>query len=262
MKSKHMLTKKIAIIGMGNMGRAMAHGILKHKIVHSKNLILSNSSTDNRQAVKNSDIVIVAVKPQVAHIVCEQIKDVITKKHLAISVMAGISIGTIESIFGKPVPIIRSMPNVCASIGESMTGWIGNTAVSSCNIDDARAIFKSFGEEIMLKKEEQINIVTAVSGSGPAYMFYLAENMIDAAVEMGLPETIAKQMVKQTLSGSAKILHSSDETPAELRKKVTSKGGTTEAAFALLYRKNAARIIIDAIIAARQRADNLCKNYE
>lgn len=268
------MNKTITIIGTGNMGRAIAQGILKAQIVTPSRLALSSPHadrltefkdvqlcTDNKKAVEIAEIIILAVKPQIAQTVLEEIRETI-ERQLIISVMAGIKIQAIESILQKKLPIIRSMPNLAAAVGKSMTCWTANSQVSKKNMNEAKSIFQSFGKELMLQKEDDLTIATAVAGSGPAYIFYLAELMMQASLEMRLPESTAETIVTQTLLGASEIAEKSSESFAELRKKVTSKGGTTEAAFNVLYKKNTARIIIDAICAAQLRARELSENYD
>lgn len=266
--------KKIAIIGVGNMGQAFADGLLKKRVIKNNQLILCNPSLEklkkykqlnialasNKEGVKKADIVILAVKPQNVCSVLEDIKEVITKNHLIISIAAGIEIQTIKKIVGLNQTIIRVMPNLCAKIGESMSVWVKSNGVSKEQEDLLRIILHSVGEETKLQKEEHIDIATAISGSGPAYVFYLAELLDISAQELGLSKEIAQRLVKQTIIGSADILKISKNTPLELRQSVTSKGGTTEAAFKVFDHEGFKDILLKGTKAALRRAEELKKS--
>ena len=270
-----MLNKKITIIGAGNMGQAIAHGLLQKKAVKPKNLVLADSATqklnnfkklrvviekNNQKACTKSDIILLAVKPQALEEVLEGIKDSTTKDQLIISIAAGISIKKIKNILGTKQPVVRVMPNLCAQIGESMSGWVKSKEVSAKQVQDVKIILDSIGTEIEFKKEDKIDKVTAVAGSGPAYIFYLVEILEKSATKLGFKKNDAKVLAQNTLIGAAKFLVDSADSANSLRRKVTSKGGTTEAAFKKINNSQFEKIFVGAVKAAYERAKSFSKN--
>jgi pyrroline-5-carboxylate reductase len=212
---------------------------------------------DNNYVVKYSDIIIIAVKPKdfesvLKHEVCCGI----SPKKLIISIAAGITTKHIEDIVGKDVPVIRVMPNMAAIIGEAISSISAGTSAAKEHMKMARKIFSMIGEVIEIE-EELVDAVTAISGSGPAYFFYLTEMLIDAARELKLDKNIAEKLVTKTAIGSMKLLEALKEEPARLRRRVTSKGGTTEAALRVFEERGLKRIVEDAVIAAWRRSIEL-----
>ncbi len=252
-----MINKKIAIIGLGNMGCAIRDGILKKKLINKNYLFVSNKQLTNKIVAGQSDILIIAVKPQVMKSVLEEIKEVVSKNKLIFSIAAGVEIKIIEKILGKEKRIIRVMPNLCAKVNQSISCWVKNKNVSNKDTKIFKKIFQSIGTEIELKSENLLDQVTAISGSGPAYFFYLAELLTKSAMEIGLDKKLAYKLVSQTLVGSSEYLKKSKESPEALRKKVTSKGGTTEAAFSKISNSEFESIFLSAIESAYKRAIEL-----
>ena len=253
------MNKKIAIIGAGNMGQAIAQGILRKKITTQQELFLTNTKTkNNREAVQKADIIILAIKPQTARIVLEEIKSSITNQ-LIISIMAGIRIHTIQQTLGEKVAVIRVMPNLAAKVGQSMSVWVKSNEVTTHQESIAKAILTTIGTQLELQKEEQINIATAISGSGPAYFFYITELLSEIAKQYGFSEEIAQTLAQQTFVGSSQTLTQSDLTTKQLRLAVTSKGGTTQAAFEEFGKNNLDKIFQKGIQAAKKRAEELSK---
>lgn len=249
--------KKIAIIGLGNMGRTIRDGILKKKLINKNQLFVSNKQSANRLVANQAGILIIAVKPQVIKIVLEEIKDVMLKDKLIISIAAGVEIKSIKKILGKEHRIIRVMPNLCAKVNQSVSCWVKNKNVSDKDIKIFKKIFQSIGQETKLKNENLLDQVTAISGSGPAYVFYLAELLTKSAVKIGLDKKLAYKLVSQTLVGSSEYLKKSKESPKTLRQKVTSKGGTTEVAFNKIAESEFESIFLSAIKSAYKRAIEL-----
>ncbi len=249
--------KKIAIIGLGNMGQAIRDGILKNKLINKNQLLVSNKQLTNKLVVNQGDILIIAVKPQVIKIVLEEIKDVISKDKLIISIVAGVEIKSIEKFLCKKLKIIRVMPNLCAKVNQSVSCWIKNKNVNDKDIKIFKKIFQLIGTEIELKNENLLDQVTAISGSGPAYFFYLTELMEKAAIKIGLDKKLAYELVTQTLVGSSEYLKKSKESLKTLRQKVTSKGGTTEAAFNKIVDSEFESVFLSAIKSAYKRAIQL-----
>jgi len=271
-----MKKTKIAIIGTGNMGEALIAGILSSGIVSSPKYIIGSDIKEERRnyirkkykidvtennvfAVKNSNIVILSVKPQQIKEVLEEIKNSITQQHLIISIVAGLKIKNIQKMLNNnKLNIIRVMPNTPCLVNAGMSVLSLSKNVATEHLTIAKKIFSSLGEVLILP-EKHMDAVTAVSGSGPAYIFYLAELMIRAAEKLNLPKNVVPTLVKQTIFGAAALMKSSAEPPETLRMKVTSPGGTTEAAIKYMENNNLQNIIISAIECAADRAKELSK---
>lgn len=259
---------RIAIIGAGKMGSALIKSLKKEHTIkisdideakHKKHSGVIASSR-NIDSVKGSDVIILAVKPQSIISVLNEIKEIIKNKQLIISIAAGISIKTIEKILGK-VPVIRAMPNTPFMIGEGMTGLFSGRYADSRHRKIADKIFKKMGKAIWVKKENDINAVTALSGSGPAYVYYFIESMMKAGREVGLNEDIINTLVKQTFKGAIALLEETGLHPKDLRIQVTSPKGTTEKAIKVFEEKKIEKIIEKAILAAYERAIELSRLY-
>jgi len=244
--------KKICIIGLGNMGNAM-FGILS---MSDKFKVSGCEKTDPiNQYLEECDACIVAVKPQDFEVLCESISIDLSDK-LVISIMAGVSIGRIEKCL-KAKKIVRVMPNLPLRIQKSLSGWIANKNVTDNDKDFVRQVLSEFGAEVEVDKEEKINMITALSGSGPAYFFRLTEILAIAAKKYGFNEEEARKISENTFLGAAELLKSSKESATGLREKVTSKGGTTEAALRSMDSNSVEKIVLEGIEAARRRADEL-----
>ena len=213
---------------------------------------------DNREAVRKADIVIFAVKPRVLLSVLAEVKDSLKKDALLVSIAAGISIQRIEKAVGGKRGVVRVMPNLCAKIGESMSVWVANERAAKSYRSEVRKILGSIGVEHELSSERLIDGATAISGSGPAYVFYLAELLAANAEKLGLSKEVAQKLAVQTIVGSGLMLQEGT-VPSELRAGVTSKGGTTEAAFKAFVQGGFSRIFSKGIEAAVKRAKELDK---
>ena len=262
---------KVGIIGCGNMGSAIAKGILSKKILSFSNIYISDKDSSktkelhkkfgiriasSEDVVKKSDIIIIAVKPQDCKKLLKRISSEInTTKHI-ISVMAGITISRIECLLKKKVAITRAMPNMAALVGKSITCISYDKNVKNKII--TQKIFSSIGE-ILEIDEKKMDAVTAISGSGPAYFFYLAECLSDAAVNLGIRKEKALQLAVSTLVGSGALLDSFGLKPEALRKSVTSKRGTTEKAISVLKSNKIKDIMMKATKEAAKRAKELSK---
>lgn len=260
MEKEILESKRIAIIGYGNMGKAIARSLLNNKTIKSANLITSNSQADTPVAVRKSQVIILCIKPQIMSHVLEEIKNIELKNKLIISIAAGVSINTIEKFLGNSTKIIRVMPNLCTRVGESMSCWIKNKQVTTYDTRLIKSILISFGKEIEMKSEEDLNRVTAVSGSGPAYFFYFIEAFIEASSTLGLGKETSKQLVMQTFKGALYTILQSQTEVKKLREQVTSKGGTTESAINTLMEHKFKEIFYKAIHAAHIRSIEL-SNY-
>jgi pyrroline-5-carboxylate reductase len=264
-----MITQKLAIIGVGNMGKAIVSGLLAQKTIKPENLLLSDPHhvslevfeeqgiilcSTNEEAVDKADIILLAVKPQAFPLLLKELKNSLSKDQLIISIAAGIEIQSIKQAFSSTQPVVRVMPNLCATVGESMSVWVKSKEVTKEQEQVVKALLQAVGQEVLLDKEELIDAVTAISGSGPAYVFYLTELLEHSAQTLGIPEKAAKLLARQTIIGSAKVLGQSEKSAKELRLQVTSKGGTTEAAFEKFEESNLKKVFFNGIRAAHERA--------
>jgi len=267
-----MINKKIGIIGCGNMGEAILNR-LSNILEKSTSIMVSEQDSarrdyiqkkykiiveiDNNAVVKYSDVIILAVKPKdFGKILREEVCRGISKNKLLISIAAGVTTKYIENIVGKDIPVIRVMPNMPAVIGEAISSISRGTSAGDKETELAKEIFSAIGEVVEVD-ENLMDSVTAISGSGPAYFFYLMEALIEAARELGLDEETAKKLVLKTAVGSAKLVEALKEEPHILRKKVTSKGGTTEAALKVFDKRIVKSIIHDAVKAAHKRSKEI-----
>ncbi|CAI5710079.1 unnamed protein product [Hyaloperonospora brassicae] len=260
--------RRLAVIGGGNMAEAMITGVLSNGLIPSSKVVVSDPNpamrtkyaplhvethTRNSSAVNGADVILVAVKPQVANDVLRAVKASMDPGALLISVVAGLSIKQLQALLGQNSHIIRTMPNTPAMIGEGTTVWAQSAEVTSAQHELTKQILGSFGVEVFVDDENALDMATALSGSGPAYFFLVAEAMIDTGVHMGFSRPVATKLVQQTMLGSAMYMQAEDAHPVELRNNITSPGGTTAAG---LYRaeKNGFRAVIaDAIWAAYER---------
>ena len=215
-------------------------------------------AADNQTLAANVDVIVLAVKPQVLATVCREIADTVAGRHpLVISIAAGVDEAAIDRWLGGGQAIVRCMPNTPALVGAGATALHGNAKTSDQHRDWAEMIMRSVGISVWVEREELLDTVTALSGSGPAYFFLMMEAMADAAVKLGLDRDTALLLTQQTALGAARIAIESEETPAELRVRVTSPGGTTERAIATFRQSDFSTIVENAMRAARDRAVEL-----
>ena len=261
---------KIGFIGAGNMASSLVGGMISAG-VDANNLRAYDPSPpthpeqlgivfmpDNESLTMWADTLVLAVKPQVMQSVCQQIADVIDpQRHLLISVAAGITSDSIAKWLGQEVACIRVMPNTPALLGQGMSGLYANPLVSREKVLTTMEMLSSIGKVLEFEQETMIDAVTAVSGSGPAYFFLLMEAMIRAAAEQGLNEDDARSLVLQTAKGAAAMAHDSDVDISELRRRVTSPGGTTERAIQTMLDGDFIQLVIRAVDAAAKRSVEL-----
>ncbi|MBN2020901.1 MAG: pyrroline-5-carboxylate reductase [Sedimentisphaerales bacterium] len=264
----------IGFIGAGNMAEALIKGIINAGVCKPKYIFISDVRSDRLElitrqygvrAIVNSaalagqvDILVLSVKPQNMADVLLTIESTIRYSTLTISIAAGVRIAEIAAALGDK-PIIRVMPNTPALIGEGASALFANSRARPM-MEKAMRIFSAVGKTVIVDNEELIDAVTAVSGSGPAYFFALMEEMIKAGHEMGLPPEIVKILALQTAKGAALLALERDkfgESPSELRRKVTSPGGTTEAALKVFTARQFGQIINQALRAARDKSREL-----
>ena len=263
------LNSNITFIGGGNMAQALIGGLLARglpttrimvsdpveairQLLHEKEI---QAVDDNVKAIKNADVVVLAVKPQVLGTVLKPLHGLFEGK-LIVSIIAGAEIDTIAALTGTD-RVVRVMPNTPALVQTGAHGLYANENVTTKDRDLASQILAATGLTIWVNSEAQIDAVTAVSGSGPAYFFYLMESMIRAGKNMGLDEKVATALTLQTALGAAQMAITSSNTPAELRKNVTSPNGTTQAALEVFDRAQISQNIQTALAAAQKRSQEL-----
>lgn len=258
----------IGIIGGGNMGTAILAGIGRKFTVRvceqdAKRAVFLKRRfgvkvADLITVAAESRIVIFAVKPQNFDEVLGQLRGRVRHDQLIISIAAGITCRYIEQRLGSMVRVVRTMPNLPAQVGEAITGMCRGKFATAADIKTAQRIFDCIGRTVAVN-ERLMDAITAVSGSGPGYIFYFAECLEKAARSLGLNPAIARELVTQTLKGSARLLERSGEGADVLRGRVTSKGGTTQAALAVFEKNNTGKIVQQALAAAKKRAKELSK---
>lgn len=264
----------ISLIGSGVMGEALVGGILHNNLtcpehVRAADPLLDRGEalqrafgvqpyTDNAAAVKGADIVILSVKPQRLDKVLAGLRGKIEPDALVLSIVAGASIGMIASELDHPA-VVRSMPNTPAQIGEGITIWTTSEEITEAQKETARVLLSALGQEIYVEEESYLDMATALSGTGPAYVFLFMEAMIDAGVHLGFPRRIAEQLVVQTVRGSVDYYSHNSTHPASLRNQVTSPGGTSAAALYYLEKAGFRTAISRAVWAAFERSQELGK---
>ena len=242
--------KKICIIGLGNMGTAMMEALKK---TDEFEVFGFDRNENGQDLLAKAEVVILAIKPQDFE---EAAGGLNFSGKLVISIMAGISIAKIKEKI-KCEKVIRVMPNLPLKVGQSLSGWFCDAAIGQNEKEVVKNILKSFGEEIEVDEENKINAITALSGSGPAYFFYLCELMQKAAEKYGFSREEAEKIALNTFFGSAKLLENEKISAEEMRWKITSKGGTTHAAISYLEGNDFEKIFIEAIEKAFIRAKEL-----
>ncbi|GAB2615143.1 pyrroline-5-carboxylate reductase [Novilysobacter erysipheiresistens] len=263
----------VAFIGGGNMARSLIGGMIARgadparvRVAEPVAALREALKTDfdvpcfatAAEAVEGASVWLLAVKPQVMRTVCGELTPVAqTNRPVAISVAAGITSSQLSNWLGGDVAVVRAMPNTPALLGAGITGLFANERTDATQREQAATLLDAVGPTVWISDEAQMDAVTAVSGSGPAYVFLLAEAMQDAGVKQGLPSDTARQLASQTLLGAAKMLTELDETAAELRRKVTSPGGTTQAAIETFEAGGLRELVDRAITAATERGREL-----
>ncbi|MBA4538203.1 pyrroline-5-carboxylate reductase [Bacillus aquiflavi] len=265
--------KKLAMIGAGSIAEALIAGLVENQLLPGGNIYVTNRHDKNRleqlynqygvtttynltELFSNADVVILAMKPKDAATALQNIKEHLTKDILIVSVLAGVSIKSIETLAGKRHSIIRAMPNTSAAIGKSATALAANDKVSEIQKNEIKKIFETVGLATFVE-EYQLDAVTGLSGSGPAYIYYLVEAMEKSAMEIGLEQKTAKELIIQTLLGAAEMLTKSPKPPQQLRREVTSPGGTTEAGIRILDAHGVQRAVISCIKEATAQSKRL-----
>ncbi len=261
----------LVLLGCGKMGSAMLAGWLKRGLPAASVWILDPQPSDwlrsvaglhlNEELPENPAIVLIAVKPQMMGDALPVLKPLGNGDTLFVSVAAGTPIAAYETALGAETPIIRAMPNTPAAVGRGITAMIGNAHASVAQCDLAENLLSAVGQVVRLEAEEQIDAVTGVSGSGPAYVFHLIETLAAAGEAQGLPAELAMRLAKATVAGAGALAEEAKEEPAALRVNVTSPGGTTAAALAVLMDEDRGfpPLLRDAVRAAADRSRELSK---
>ncbi|MDQ0219078.1 pyrroline-5-carboxylate reductase [Peribacillus cavernae] len=264
---------KIAFIGAGSMAEAIISGLITRGVTKPEEIHITNRSDEKRLAylqnnygvtvcssietlLEGAEIVVLAVKPKDVLAAVDAVKAHVTEHMLLISVAAGVQILSLEEILTKKIPIIRAMPNTSAAVGKSATALAINQYTQQDDLKLARQLFETIGS-VAIVAEEQLDAVTGLSGSGPAYIYYLVEAMEKSSEKIGLDGETAKQLIIQTLIGAAEMLSNSDKTPAVLRKEVTSPGGTTEAGIKVLEAHGVQEALISCIQEAAEQSKRM-----
>ena len=262
----------IAFIGGGNMGEAMIQGLIKQAMVTPDQMIAADprperleelaahygvrTTTNNLEAATQADILVLAVKPQVLDEVLPEVRGGARTCSLVLSIVAGASIRKIADGLAN-ASVVRVMPNTPARIGQGISVWTATAEVPELQRGQTSLLLKALGEEIFVKDEDYLDMATALSGTGPAYVFLFMEAMIDAGVHLGFSRHVAEKLVIQTMRGSVEYAAQSGEHPAELRNQVTSPGGTSAEAIYQLEKGGLRTVVARAIWAAYQRSIGL-----
>lgn len=265
---------ELGILGAGNMAEAIAAGVVRGGLLKPEQILASDlslqrrelfqnklgirASDDNRDVARQARMILLSVKPQHMQQVLTGIRQLVRPETLIISIAAGISTRFIETHLGEQAPwrVIRTMPNTPMLIGEGMVALARGRHAAQDDAERARKLFETAATVIEVT-EDKLDAVTAVSGSGPAYIFFLVEQMIRAGRELGLAAEDSQQLAIRTALGAAKMLANSSDSPQELRSKVTSPGGTTQAAITHMEQHDLPATVVDAIKAAARRSQEL-----
>ena len=265
----------VAIIGAGNIGRSIIGGMIRGELVAPDQVIATrrtasalealedehpglHTTTDNVAAVREASIVVLTIKPQSKAEVITEIRDHVARDVLIVSVLAGVTTERLQLAMGQDQPVVRAMPNTPLRVGRGLTALCPSAQATEADLALARGLFESAGETIDLP-EDLFDAFTALAGSGPAYLFYLAQAMQEAGVKMGFEDEQARAIVSQTLLGAATLFSELGEDAAHLRANVTSKAGTTDAATSHLDESGVLEAIRAAVVAARDRGRELAK---
>lgn len=266
------MNKRIGVIGYGNMTSSIIKGVLRNGLVEATSILVSNRTPDklkeanetlglsitedNVEVARESDIIIIGVKPYVVEEICSEIRDEITADKVIVSVAAGVRIEALQEFFIRSVKLVRTMPNTPVSVGEGITAICGNELVSSEEINEIRMIFDACGlSEIV--EEKYIDVVSAVSGSSPAFGYMFIEALADGAVLMGLDRKSAYKFAAQAVLGACKMIVETEEHPGKLKDAVCSPGGSTIEGIKTLEKAGFRSAVIEAIEAATKKSGTL-----
>lgn len=266
--------QKIAFVGPGMMAEAMVNGLLQKQVVEAESVILSGprpnrleylhseygvgTTTDNQEAAGQASVVVLSVKPQSLPEVLDELQGVVPDQALVLSIIAGATLENLTRGLLHPA-VVRAMPNTPAQVGEGITVWTATPEVTDQQRVQAAGVLGAFGQELLVEDEDYLDMATALSGTGPAYVYLFMEAMVDAGVHLGFPRRIAEQLVVQTIRGSVAYYDHSPRHMARLRNEVTSPGGTSAAALYYLDKAGFRTALSRAIWAAYERSVELGK---
>lgn len=270
------MINKISFIGAGSMSEAIIAGIVKQGFIAKENIFVTNRQNearltelhhtygiqgviDKEAVIDGADLIILSMKPYDLQAAIAEIKDYLQPNQVVISVIAGISTDTIGAFIGKDMPIIRTMPNTSAAVGFSATAIAMGKYATEAHLQASETLFNTIGTTTIVD-EADMHAVTSISGSGPAYIYYMIEAMEKAAGEVGLEAAVAKDLIIQTLVGAGEMLKQSGTEAAVLRKNITSPGGTTQAGLETLAKHNFQDTVIDCVKSAYERSIEMGKN--
>jgi pyrroline-5-carboxylate reductase len=268
---------RVGIVGAGVMAEAMVTGLLGDRAVRPADLVASHPRRErraalaaahgirvvarNRDAVADADTVVVAVKPQMLRGVMRDLAPALTDDQVVLSIVAGATLRTLSSGLGHAA-VVRAMPNTPAQIRKGMAVWAAAPACTAAQRDRARAVLRALGDERQVEDEHFVAMATALSGTGPTYLFAVMEALVDAGVHLGFPRDLAHDLVTETLVGSSQYAAASNLHPAQLRNAVTSPGGTSAAAIYELEKGRLRTVLSDAVWAAYRRTVELGERLE
>ncbi len=263
---------KVLVIGAGNMGLTYATSIGESKMLNGRDLLIMDAAPDKvkslekidyfdvydriENCIDKADVVLIAVKPYHSAALFESIKDLVRQDQLFVSLMAGVTIKTIQEALGVK-KVIRTMPNLPAQVGKGVTSFTSAPEVSQVELDVVKKLLDTTGVSLLVKDERTIDASTGISGSGPAYVFYFMQSMMEAALDMDFSPEEAKMLVQQTFEGAIELFNQSNLSPEEWMSRVASKGGTTQAALDSMENNKVKELIKEAAFAAFNRAEEI-----
>ncbi|WP_138419201.1 pyrroline-5-carboxylate reductase [Aquibacillus sediminis] len=264
---------KITFVGAGSMAEAIIAGITSKKYLPSESIYVTNNTNQERlnDLAKNyqvtvsydknilfnhSDIIVLSMKPKDVTAALKSVKPLLHENQLVLSVLAGVSTDFISNQLGTKNPVIRAMPNTSATIGQSATSIAAGKYATNTHVQQVDSLLNAIGTTTIVE-ESQLDLITALAGSGPAYLYYTIESMQEAASQAGLDEAISKELILQTLVGVTEMLKTTSETPSTLREKITSPGGTTEAGVKVLQNYGYQEALIACVNKAAERSQEL-----
>jgi pyrroline-5-carboxylate reductase len=267
---------RVLVIGAGNMGLTYAKGMSKSGVLKKRNIMVLDKSKETMKkvdkianfdamdqledCVPKADIIFIAVKPYHSEELLGRMRPLVNANQMIVSIMAGVTIDFIKNALGT-TKIVRAMPNLPAQVGKGLTSYVSSSEVSYLELILVEQLLNTTGASVRVKDENLIDASTGISGSGPAYVFYFMESMMEAARQMGFSEKVSKVLVSQTFSGAIELFNQSSISPDDWMNKVASKGGTTRAALDSLTKNNVNDLIKDAAFAAFERAVELGEEY-
>ncbi|MDC6383966.1 pyrroline-5-carboxylate reductase [Flagellimonas taeanensis] len=267
---------KVLVIGAGNMGLTYATGMSRSKLLKKRNIMVLDKSKEKMEevgkiahfdamerledCVPKADIIFLAVKPYHAEELLGRMKELVNPEQLFISIMAGVTIKYIQDALGIK-KVVRAMPNLPAQVGKGLTSYVSAEEVSRLELFMTEGLLDTTGKSLRVKSEKFIDASTGISGSGPAYVFYFMQSMMEAALQMGFSENVSKVLVSQTFTGAVELFNQSNLTPDSWMERVASKGGTTRAALDSMQDNNVSELIKEAAFAAFNRAVELGEEY-